>query len=92
MRRITRPGLEPLPGNAGETALSENGGAPGGAIGSDSDSVAGLRGQLLDELQAAYKTFSRLDVYEDDPAERKRLAALQDRLSKLISELERSSQ
>jgi len=42
----------------------------------------------MDELQAAWNTFRRLDVYEVDPVECKRLASLQSRLSKLMNELE----
>ena len=36
----TRPGLEQLPSNTRERALSENGGHPGGQFGNDSDLVA----------------------------------------------------
>ena len=80
-------GLEPNGSNTGETALSENGGHPGGHFGEDSDSVASIRGQLLDELQRALATFGRLDLAAESAIERKRLATLQSRLSKLMKEL-----
>ena len=52
-RKITRPGLEQLPGNIGETALSESGGHPGGQFGSDSETVASLRLRAIADLNQA---------------------------------------
>ena len=51
--KITRPGLKRLPENAGEMALSENGVPTSGPICSDSETVANLRQQSLDDLQRA---------------------------------------
>ena len=70
-QKITRPGLEPVPGNTGETALSEIGGHPGGQFGNDSDSVASLRQQALTSLQLAWRDIRRMESLSDDPAESK---------------------
>jgi len=50
--------------------------------------VASIRGQLLDEMQQAWKTFGRLDLATDSKAERKALGKLRDRLSDLMNDLE----
>ena len=79
---ITRPGLEPVRENTGETALSENGGTPGGTLATDSEPVASLRQQALDDLQRAWKSIRRMETLSDDPAESKvaeRALALVDR-------------
>ena len=70
-RKITRPGLEQLPGNIGETALSVSGGHPGGQFGSDSETVASLRQQALTSLQLAWRDIRRMESLSDDPAESK---------------------
>lgn len=67
--KITRPGLEDCAGNTGETAHSENGGHPGGHFESDSDSVASLKRQALDDLQRAWKALRQLEDLSDDQAE-----------------------
>ena len=69
--KITRPGLEQLPPNTGETAHSENGGHPGGQFGSDSETVASLRQQALTSLQLAWRDIRRMESLSDDPAESK---------------------
>ena len=69
-------------------ALSENGGHPGGQFGEDSNSVASIRATLLDQLQASWKTFGRLDLVTESPAKRKAVGKLRDRLSDLMNELE----
>jgi len=45
-------------------------------------------GVLVDELQAAWKTFGRLDLATESPAKRKAVGKLRDRLSDLMNELE----
>jgi len=86
--RLSRTGVEQSAFSQGNIALSESGGHPGGHFGEDSDSVASIRGQLFDELQRALATFGRLDLATESAIERKRLATLQSRLSKLMNELE----
>ena len=71
IKKITRPGLEQLPPNTGETAHSENGGHPGGQFGSDSETVASLRQQALTSLQLAWRDIRRMESLSDDPAESK---------------------
>ena len=73
-QKITRPGLEPTQQNTGETALSENGGHPGGQFGRDSETVASLRQTALTQLAAASKTLERLKAMPASQAERKALA------------------
>ena len=86
--QITRPGLEQLPPNTGETAHSENGGHPGGQFGNDSESVASLKTQALDELQRAWKSLRRLEDLSDDSAESKAAGRAVGLLSKVFAELE----
>ena len=61
VRKITRPGLEHLPGNAGQTALCEMPGPTGGPIGPDLQTVVdawphlseATRAKILREVQRA---------------------------------------
>ena len=73
---------------AGKTALSESGGAPGGAIGSDCGSVGQLRQQALEDLQRAWKSLRRLEDQSDSPAESKAAGRAVKHVDKAFRELE----
>ena len=81
-------GLETTPGNAGEMALSENGGHPGGHFGNDSDSVASLMQQALDDLQRAWKSLRRMETLSDDPVESEAAGRAVAFVDKAFTELE----
>lgn len=85
---MTRPWLEPVPGNTGETALSEIGGHPGGQFGSDSETVASLRQQALTDLQCAWKSIRRMESLSDDKSESKTAGRALAFVDKAFAELE----
>lgn len=68
----------------------ETGGHPGGQFGNDSDSVARLRAQALDDLQRARKSLRRLEDLSDDPSESKAAGKAVKHVDAAFRELETS--
>ena len=80
--RVPPTGVEQSEFEHGFKPLSENGGTPGGTLATDSEPVASLRQQAMDDLQRAWKSIRRMETLSDDPAESKvaeRALALVDR-------------
>ncbi len=75
------------PESTGETALSENGGAPSGAIGSDPDSVASLKEQASGQFEALWRTLRHWESAAD-LTEAKALQNLRGGLELLMAGLE----